>query len=173
MKSPISLELLQLAEENDYVVVLDRPGYLMVLKPYGYRDDYFIEDREGSFAVLRLGERETTPTIEMESIRLIDAEKYLSAGLLFGWRTYKLKLPPFTYADQLKDPKRGSRVDLYRESDRATVTWANGTLNATFQYVVDANKFTYYRDASFEQMRAAYADPDGAPLFPLPTEPGH
>ncbi|MFK4299240.1 hypothetical protein ABH924_004421 [Arthrobacter sp. GAS37] len=168
MKLSVSPDLRHVAEENDYVVVLDRPGYLLVLKPYGYEDSFFIEDREGRFAVLLRGERNMTLTLQMEASRLIDAEKYLAGQLLFGWRIYKLKLPPFTALDQVKDPKPGSRVEEYPQSSKASVIWARVTPKASFRLGFDAKAFTHYQDASFAQMRAAYADPDGAPLFPPP-----
>ncbi|MFK4299239.1 hypothetical protein ABH924_004420 [Arthrobacter sp. GAS37] len=169
MLSPLNPELLRLAEERDRVVILDRPGYLLVLQ-YGY-DEWFMENRGASFAVLRLGERDTTPTVKMEATRLIDAEKYLAARLLGGWRDYKLRLPVFTALDQLKYPKPGSHVEPTPESPWASkaVVWADGALKASFQLGSYANEFTYYQDASFEQMRAAYSNRDGAPLFPAPS----
>ena len=155
---------------DQYVVVMR--GGVWVLTTYS-DVDFYVRRVSGLF-VLTKRERGETEEMIMSADDFAALERHLTAMFGFSIRS-RHRLPPIFLKGRPGPAGSGDVAPGYRleqSSDHiVSLLDADGQICAVFPSGLDgvsrdAVEFSWFADASLEDLRRSYLDPDGLPLFP-------
>ncbi|WP_345800714.1 Imm61 family immunity protein [Microbacterium sp. AZCO] len=120
----------------------------------------------GEVVTVTRAERAEDPAPQLRSTDVLDAERYLTAQLGIDLRSRR-ELPRLSFPYEPEDAAPGFHFEKL-DGGWATLLRSSGEIIPAALKDTSMNpvvRFSYYVDASTEEIRRSFADPSGAPLF--------